>query len=54
MMDYLRTDIHWKATSKEGKTREEKENTRMLFDSSRAICGSMQVYVFVCCCFISC
>lgn len=52
MMDYRHTDIHLKATSKAWKTGEEKENTSMLFDSSRTVCWSVRVSVresvFVC------
>lgn len=48
MMDYLHTDIHSKATSKRWKIGEEKENTRMLFDSSRIICGNVHVCPCVC------
>lgn len=39
MMDYLHTDFYLKATVKGQKMGEEKENTNVLFDSSRTICG---------------
>lgn len=50
MIDYLHTDIHLKTTSKGRKTGEEKENTSMLFDSSRTIGGSVHMSVCVCIC----
>lgn len=47
MMDYHHTDIRFKAASEGWKTKEEQENTSMLFDSSRIVVG---VCMLVCVC----